>query len=216
MNKQAGMVAQIGTALNDLVSSPPAGIAGRRLASLSKISGALQQAPGKYQELAAKIAMASTRSHQEFQQVLGYAESLIDLNQSPVERDTNDLIMKLPQILNVVSDQSPAKADQLLRAVQSGNESEIGAIMSDLSRLKEAQGLIARGTGWGGKAATATDLQEWEAQIKNSGQNHTTRMRQLERLRKFGDGPVFEEKQDFIKQTIINKRNSNGKKVNNI
>ncbi len=160
--------------------------------------------------------MAATRPSMYFQNELGYAESVIDLNQSPVQRNTQDLTMKLPQILNIINDKSPQMGSQLLKAVQSGDEGQIGAIMSDLGRLAESQGLIAKGTGWNGKAATAQDLTDWESQIKQSPQNHTTKMRQLEALRNFGTGPVFQQKTDYIRQTVTSKRNQNGKRLNRL
>ncbi|HEY5688534.1 MAG TPA: hypothetical protein VIS27_09550 [Yeosuana sp.] len=213
LNQKAGMVNATVEGLKAAVKNPTSAISGKRLASLAKITKTLEADPARWQEQGVRLLQASTRTAEFFQQELGYVESLIDLTGSPVERNTNDLVMKLPQILNIINDQAPDQAKNLLKAVQSGNEMEIGAIMSDLGRMKEAQGLIARGVGWGGKAATSMDIQEWESQIKNSGQNHTLRMRQLEALRKSGTGPVFEQKVDYIKQTAAAKRNKNGKKV---
>ena len=212
LNSKAGMVGAVAEGLMSIVKRPPAHMAGKQLASLAKIANGLQTAPGKYQELGSRLVMAAGRSHAYFQKELGYAESVMDLHASPIQRNTNDLVLKLPQALNVVNDVSPAHGQKLLAAVQSGNESEIGAIMSELGRMQAAQGLIAKGTGWNGKAATVQDMKDWETQIRQSPQNHTTKMRQLEELRKFGTGPVFEEKVDYVRQTIISKR-KNGRKL---
>lgn len=212
LNSKSGTLGAVVEGFKAILGTPPAGLAGKRLASIGKIRTALEAEPGKYQELAAQIMMSASRTHEQFQKTLGYAESVIDLHQSPVQRTTNDLVMKLPQILNVVNEFSPNHGEQLLKAVQSQDEGEIGAIMSELGRLKIAQGLITKGTGWNGKAATAQDLADWEGQIRQSPQNHTIKMRQLEDLRKFGVGPVFQEKTDYVRSTVLSKRNKNGKK----
>ena len=210
---QSGMIPTVVDGLRAAFGGNVAGIAGKRLQSIGKIVNALETGPGMYQDLASRILSAASRDSEMFAHELGYAESVIDLTQNPIQRNMQDLTQKLPQALNIIRDKSPQTYADLLRNMQSNNVAGVGEIVSNLSKTPEGSRFVAPGIGFEGRTFTLSDYQNVKSQITNSPQNNRVKARQLMELDSSGMIPQFENPREFMKQTIAARRKNNQKVV---
>jgi hypothetical protein len=200
------------SSIDTTLLQPQGSLAINKINSLNNISKALDLNPGKYQDLSTRLLLASGRTVEAFQSELAYAESVINLDQAPLQRNSIDLQSKLPEVLNIIADENPELANDLTVAMQENNQSKVGEIMSNVSRLSKVQRWIEPGMGWNGKAATAQDMREAESLVKNSNMTNSQKMMKIDSLRINGTLPVMEEPVDLIKVTVQKKRNEEGKK----
>lgn len=189
----------------------------KKLNSINKIKSAVTENFPLFQDNVTRLIDASVKEVDDiFIKELGLLESKIDLYTLPLERNMDDLIFKLPQILNTMEHEYPEMADAFETALDRGAQDEIGAIISDFSRTPTGSRIITPGMGFNGKAATATDLMEATSLIKKTPVSNTQKLRHLTLLNNHGILPVFQgDKQlDYVKKTIKARRNKQGVKQN--
>ena len=211
LGSKVGVVSSVADGLRAALGGNVAGIAGKRLQSIGKVMNALESGPGVYQDIASRLLSAASREPELFAHELGYAESVIDLSQNPIQRNMQDVVVKLPQALNIIRDKSPQLYSDLLRNIQSNNVTGVGEIISNLSKTPEGSRFIAPGIGFEGRVVTSADYENVKSQITNSPQNNRVKARQLMDLDRDGMIPQFENPREFMKQTIAARRKNNQK-----
>jgi hypothetical protein len=93
----------------------------------------------------------------------------VDLMEKPLARTTEDVFKRRSQILTIVSDIDEEMGNNLRKAIDESNTTEIGSIMTQLS-MKAQPGLIEDGVGWDG-VAWDPDTQE---AVEKSLRKHLT------------------------------------------
>ena len=211
LGSKVGVAGAVSDGLYAVFKGETAGLGAKQLKSLNKIAMALEASPGKYQDVAARLISSLSKQPEFFSHELGYAESVIDLDSAPIKRNSYDLVLKAPQVLNILRKESPEMHSRLLNAMQSGNEAAVGEIMSQIASTPQGARFIEGGIGWNGVVATAQDHEKVKSQITNSPQNNRVKARQLMELDRSGAIPTMENPREFMRQTIMARRKNNKK-----
>lgn len=119
--------------------------------SASRVAKAFKMNPDKYGNIAAKLAAASAVSSEAFMDQMYLTSATVDLMEKPLARTTEDVFKRRSQILTIVSDIDEEMGNNLRKAIDESNTTEIGSIMTQLS-MKAQPGLIEEGVGWDGVA----------------------------------------------------------------
>jgi len=119
--------------------------------SAARVAKAFKMNPDKYGNIAAKLAAASAVSSEAFMDQMYLTSATVDLMEKPLARTTEDVFKRRSQILTIVSDIDQEMGDNLRKAIDESNTTEIGSIMTQLS-MKAQPGLIEEGVGWDGVA----------------------------------------------------------------
>ena len=185
----AGSIAGVaGLQLNDPVIGKTLGVASAlgMLASSRRLNGivsngarrvmqAFKSNPDRYGDIAAKLAAASNISSEAFMDELYLTSAKVDLMEKPLARTTEDVFKRRSQILALVTDIDEETGNNLRRAIDESNTTEIGSIMTQLAQ-KAPPGMIQEGVGWDG---IAWDPGTQEAVEKSLRKNLTPREQAL-------------------------------------
>lgn len=185
----AGSIAGVaGLQLNDPVIGKTLGAASAlgMLASSRRLNGvvangarrvmqAFKSNPDRYGDIAAKLVAASNISSEAFMDELYLTSAKVDLMEKPLARTTQDVFNRRSQILALVTDMDEETGNNLRKAIDESNTTEIGSIMTQLAQ-KAPPGMIESGMGWDG---VAWDPGTQEAVEKSLRKNLTPREQAL-------------------------------------
>lgn len=141
----------------------------------SRVAAAFRANPDKYGDLAAKLMAASAISGEAFTDELYLTSAKVDLMEKPLARTSEDVFKRRSQILAIVNEIDEETGNNLKKAIDESNTTEIGSIMTQLSQ-KAKPGLIQDGMGWDG---IAWDPGTQEAVEKSLRKNLTPREQTL-------------------------------------
>lgn len=117
----------------------------------ARVASAFKSNPDKYGDLAAKLLAASSISGEAFTDELYLTSAKVDLMENPLARTSEDVFKRRSQLLAIVNEIDEKVANDLRKAIDESNTTEIGSIMTQLSQ-KSKPGLIQDGMGWDGIA----------------------------------------------------------------
>lgn len=117
----------------------------------ARVAAAFKSNPDKYGDLAAKLLAASSISGEAFTDELYLTSAKVDLMEKPLARTSEDVFKRRSQILAIVNEIDEETGNNLRKAIDESNTTEIGSIMTQLSQ-KAKPGLIQDGMGWDGIA----------------------------------------------------------------
>ena len=140
-----------------------------------RIMQAFKRNPDRYGDIAAKLVAASNISGEAFMDELYLTSAKVDLMEKPLARTTEDVFKRRSQILALVTDIDEETGNNLRRAIDESNTTEIGSIMTQLAQ-KAPPGMIESGMGWDG---VAWDPGTQEAVEKSLRKNLTPREQAL-------------------------------------
>lgn len=143
--------------------------------SAARVAKAFKTNPDKYGNIAARLVAASSVSSEAFMDEMYLTSAKVDLMEKPLARTTEDVFKRRAQILTIVNDIDEEMGNNLRKAIDESNTTEIGSIMTQLS-LKATPGLIQEGVGWDG---IAWDPGTQEAVEKNLRKHLTPREQAL-------------------------------------
>lgn len=117
----------------------------------ARVAAAFKSNPDKYGDLAAKLLAASSISGEAFTDELYLTSAKVDLMENPLARTSEDVFKRRSQLLAIVNEIDEETGNNLRKAIDESNTTEIGTIMTQLAQ-KAKPGLIQDGMGWDGIA----------------------------------------------------------------
>jgi hypothetical protein len=175
-------------ALNQAMSSSRTPLALAK--GLGKLSQHIQNVPSS--PIAKNLAVAATLSIAEFEKEVQGSIAKVNLMESPVSRDFEDVKKKRSSIVTMVEGFDPALAGQLDDAIINDDVEGVSAIMDGLSKVPAAKGLIQSGIGWNGKVYSEEDKASLEQEIRRAELPIAQEIVLLEELNQQGKIPNIE------------------------
>ena len=134
---------------------------------LKSLSDAFASKPNKYKKIASDIIASSAISSAALQENLASADAQITLSNSPVKRQTSDVLKKRDMLLTVLHrEELLDEAAELREALDTENQSEAGKILNILSKNPKLKDYFEQGMGWDNKVTNKQELKAVEQQIK--------------------------------------------------
>ena len=179
-----------GVVINHLMKHPATPIKVAR--SLRKVQQYMTNNPTSKIASSFSTAFAGQtgESPEAMQQLIDNTIAKVNLVESPVERNKDDVIHKANSIASLLRQEGNNKiATDFLDAVQGGNEDEIGQIMISMAALPNSQKFIEPGVGWNGKVYSQQSKQMQWKELESSPISYKQKMELKKKLNLNNDRP---------------------------
>ena len=154
-----------------------------------------------------KLTVAAGVSSDAFREELASTLSKIALQDNKIPRSMEGVLESSEEILNILNNENKDIANQFRKALEKGNEDEIGALFSAMSKMDGAEEFIQEGMGFNGKVYDPNDVKQLESQVANSDISAMQKAQHLKNLREGGIIPQIQTEPDrFFDYKKRNKR----------
>lgn len=215
--KGSGAIDKTGQVVAEMIraSTPNEFTAPARFMSYKKISDALDAQAGRYSDLAYNIVSSAARSTEDMVKALGYAESVITLDQTPIPRTLDGIKANAQHIVNIMENEDPAMAQEFLTNLKNGEDELIMRSFSNICRTSIGKRFCEPGVGIDNRAVTEMDKHDVRETIKlkYKGSSIQVAKRLYEFEQSGGIIPSFKEEPTSIEDRVLQNRSK--KKFNN-
>jgi hypothetical protein len=202
IGSQAGPVGAIAApAIKRLAASPKTHLAMAK--GYNKVASIIEASP--MGEIASRIATASLMNSETLETELNSLVGEINLKQSPVARNSQDVQAKQMDIRHIIRKHQPESLGDFDKVMASGDPGQIGAFMDQMSKTEGVAKFFETGVGFDGIAHTAEDRQMLEEQLKMHDMPASQRMNMLESLRSNGIVPQLDQVQPTPQKVYVPK-----------
>lgn len=180
--------AGIAIAANEILTNPntPTYLA----KGASKLAALAKDVPDH--KLIKRLGVAATLSSDAFREALGNVIGEMNLIENAVARNSDDVLSKSDDILQVLTYHDKNAADQLRSALQNNDMESVGQIMDSISKLPAAKDIIEPGIGWDGKVYSAQDRALLEKQVSEADISLHQKLQHKKALRENGTIPQLQ------------------------
>lgn len=135
--------------------------------SLGRLGNALAKNPQRYNIIAQRLAASASIGDQEFLAEAGAAEAEIELDASPLDRSSVDVLAKKDMLFALLTSKG-IDTSKLRGAVDKSDGDTIASFMSDLSKEQSMKSYIKPGIGWDGKVSNPEDIAVVQTGIRSN------------------------------------------------
>lgn len=133
--------------------------------SAKRMYEAFKAKPDFYAGMQDKLLSSLNVSSEAFMDTFSLSAAQIELFENPLKRSSDDVFAKKDALLTIAEEVDSDMAEKLRGAINEYNTTEIGAIMTQLSK-KAKPGLIETGVGWDGISVDPDEQAAIESQLK--------------------------------------------------
>jgi hypothetical protein len=178
------------------------------------VMSAFNNNPERYNRLASGVAAASLIGTGEVIKKLGYADSVITLQNEPIQPSFASIKENGTRILNILETDKPELYQPMKDALDNNDEGTLGGMIGAMKQIPAASKFFAPALGIDGKIYDEMDRIKCTQMVNNSGWSNTQRAQAHEMIKKYHQVPNFATPAapPTMTQQVINRRTVDGKK----